>query len=104
VRESQYQARLINRIKDMFPGCIILKNDTDYMPGVPDLIILFEDKWAMLEVKREGNIVRMRPNQQYYVDMLNTMSFASFISADNEEDVLYDLQCAWGVIRPPRVS
>jgi hypothetical protein len=104
MRESQYQARLIRKLEGMFPGCIILKNDASYLPGVPDLIILFQDRWAMLECKRSDNIIVMRPNQKYYVDLLNTMSFASFINADNEEEVLYDLQCAWGFIRPPRVS
>lgn len=103
MRESQYQARLIQKLLDLFPGCFILKNDASYTPGVPDLIILYKDNWAMLEVKSKENAFT-RPNQQYYINLLNDMSFASFISADNEEEVLYDLQCAWGFIRPPRVS
>lgn len=103
MRESQYQIRLIKKIEEILPGCIILKNDSSYRPGIPDIIILYSNMWAMLEIKIDG-VAYLRPNQSYYVHLLNSMSFASFINPDNEEDVLYDLQCAFGLIRPPRVS
>jgi hypothetical protein len=48
MRENRYQAFLIDRLNDMFPGCVVLKNDTDYLQGIPDLLILYEDRWAML--------------------------------------------------------
>ena len=103
IREAQYQAKLIKKIEDLLPGCFILKNDPGYKPGVPDLIILFSYMWAMLEVKLSEESY-VRPNQVHYVRLLNSMSFASFINPDNEENVLYDLQCAFGLIRPPRIS
>jgi hypothetical protein len=103
MREAQYQTKLIRKLESLFPGCIVLKNDSSYKPGIPDLIILFSNMWAMLEVKLSG-VSYLRPNQNHYIRLLDSMSFASFISPDNEEDVLYDLQCAFGVIRPPRVS
>jgi hypothetical protein len=103
MRESQYQAKLIRKLESLFPGCFILKNDSSYKPGVPDLIILFSNMWAMLEVKLSG-ISYLRPNQDHYVQLLNSMSFASFINPETEEEVLYDLQCAFGFIRPPRIS
>lgn len=103
MREAQYQAKLIRKLESLFPGCVVLKNDSSYKPGIPDLIILFSNMWAMLEVKLSG-VSYLRPNQNHYIHLLDSMSFASFISPDNEEDVLYDLQCAFGVIRPPRVS
>jgi len=103
LREAQYQARIIQKLRDLFPGCFILKNDAIYTPGVPDIIILYNDHWAMLEIKY-GNVRQMQPNQEYYVNMLNSMSYASFINPDNEEEVFYDLQIAFGFIRPPRVS
>lgn len=101
--ESLYQRRVINIIRSLFPGCIVLKNDPTYLQGVPDIIVLFEDQWAMLEFKRTNRSAK-RPNQDYYVELLDSMSFASFINPDNEEDVLYDLQCAFGTVGSARVS
>lgn len=94
--ESLYQRRLIKRLQELFPGCIILKNDSGYLQGVPDLIILYGEHWATLEVKA-GPHAPVQPNQQYYVDVMDDMSFSAFIHPLNEEDVLYDLQCAFGV-------
>lgn len=100
--ERDYQAQLIKRIKRLLPGCVILKNDSGYMPGVPDLTILYGDRWAMLEVKTH-KAARNQPNQTYYVSELDRMSFASFIYPSNEEAVLDDLQQALGACRSARV-
>ena len=91
MRESTYQARLIDILRDMFPGCMILKNDSGYLQGIPDLLILYHSSWAALEVKASINSPT-QPNQEYYIEMLDTMSYASFISPENEEEVLYALQ------------
>lgn len=91
--EREYQARLIKKLRKLFPGCVILKNDPDYLQGIPDLLILFEDRWAMLEVKANERAA-FQPNQSYYVNRLNEMSFASFISPETEQDVLSALQQA----------
>lgn len=101
--ESVYQSKLIKKLKQLFPGCVILKNDTDYLQGIPDLLILWQNKWAMLEVKGFVDAPE-QPNQQYYVDLLDGMSFAAFISPETEEDVLYDLQQSFGSRRTTRVS
>ena len=101
--ESQYQAKLIQQLCQIFPGCFILKNDSGYMQGVPDLLVLFEDKWAMLEVK-ESPTAAEQPNQRYYVEKLDSMSFAAFIYPENEEEVLNDLQQALAPRGAPRVS
>lgn len=98
--ESVYQAKLIKKLDKLFPGCFILKNDSEYLQGVPDLLVLFEDQWAMLEVKASAD-APTRPNQPYYVDKLDRMSFAAFIYPENEEDVLYDLQQAFA---PRRIA
>lgn len=89
--ETIYQARLVETLQDMFPGCFILKNDPSENQGIPDVLILFEDQWAMLEVKRSAT-APVQPNQRYYVDMFNRMSFAAFIYPEIEEQVLHDLQ------------
>jgi hypothetical protein len=94
-RESQFQGKLIKKLKVIFPGCIVLKNDANYIQGFPDLTVLWKDKWALLECKRESE-AHKQPNQQYYIDRGKAMSFAAFICPENEEDVLHDLQQAFG--------
>ena len=82
---------LIKELKVMFKGCIIIKNDPNYIQGIPDLLILYNDRWAALEVKKSEHASH-RPNQEYYVDLMNEMSFASFIYPENKEEILYELQ------------
>jgi len=96
VRESTYQAELIKKIENLIPGCMVLKNDPREVQGIPDLLVLFETRWAMLEVKTSAGATR-QPNQTYYVETLGQMSYTSFISPDNEEEVLHELQQAFGV-------
>lgn len=103
MRENEYQAYLICVLRSIFPGCIILKNDPSYIQGIPDLLILNGDRWATLEVKPSKE-ARIGPNQQYYIDTLGEMSFAAFISPDNEREVLDALQRAFSTDRPARVS
>lgn len=89
--ESKFQAELIKELKVLFEGCVVIKNDSSYIQGIPDLLILFNDKWAMLEVKKSYKSP-VRPNQIYYVDLLDSMSFAAFICPENKEGILNDLQ------------
>jgi hypothetical protein len=93
--ENRYQAGLIKRIEARFPGCIVLKNDPDYIQGIPDLLVLFDGKWAALECKRSST-AKHRPNQDYYVERMNSMSFASFIFPENEKRVLDEMESALG--------
>lgn len=90
-RESRFQADLIQELKTMFPGCMILKNDANYIQGIPDLLILYRNHWAALECKRFMGATH-QPNQDYYIDAMNEMSYASFISPENKEEVLHGLQ------------
>ena len=89
--ERDFQKNLIKELKDIFVGCIIMKNDSSYIQGIPDLLILYKDKWAALEVKKSATASH-RPNQEYYVDKMDEMSYASFIYPENKEDVLNELQ------------
>ena len=102
VLESKFQAHLIQRLYEMFPGCVVLKNDSGYQQGIPDLTILYKRKWAMLEVKASADAAE-QPNQRYFVDQLRGLSFAAFIYPENEEDVLYELQQAFRARRSTRV-
>ena len=82
--ESNFQRAVKKEIKERFPDCIIFKTDATQIQGIPDLMILYEDKWAALEVKKDANASH-RPNQDYYVKQMNEMSFASFIFPENKE-------------------
>ena len=88
--ENKFQSNLIKELKRMFPGCIIVKNDPNYIQGFPDLTIFYKSKWAVLECKKSKNASR-QPNQEYYVDKLDGMSFARFISPENKEEILDEL-------------
>ena len=92
--ESKFQADLIKDIKNMFPGCVVMKNDSSYIQGIPDLLVLYNDRWASLECKKSEG-ARKQPNQEYYVEKLDSMSFSRFIFPENEEEVLRELQSAF---------
>lgn len=91
MKESEFQAKLKKEIKSLFPGCIITKMDSGYIQGIPDLLILYKNKWATLENKRSANASH-RPNQDYYVKKMNEMSFSRFIYPENKNEVLSELQ------------
>lgn len=88
--ESAFQAKLKKELKKTFPGCIITKLDSGDIQGIPDLLILFKDKWATLECKKSAKASH-RPNQDYYVKLMNEMSFSSFIYPENKEEKLNEL-------------
>ena len=89
--ENKFQANLIRELKNEFPECIVMKNDSSYIQGVPDLLILHKDKWASLEVKRSSNASH-QPNQDYYVDKMNEMGFSRFVCPENKDNVMTDLR------------
>lgn len=86
--ESGFQDRLIETIKERFPGCMVFK--MDQRQGIPDLLILHKDKWASLECKKSAG-ARKQPNQEYYVGKMDEMSFSRFIYPENREEVLNEL-------------
>lgn len=88
--ERDFQHNLIKDIEAMLPGCVVLKNDPNYIQGIPDLSIFYKDKWATLECKKNSKASK-QPNQEYYVDKMNEMSFSRFIYPENKEEVLDEL-------------
>ena len=102
--ENKFQAELIREIKAQLPGSVVLKNDGSNVPqGFPDLLILCKDRWGSLECKKTKNASK-QPNQDYYVDLLNKMSFSRFISPENKKEVLDELYSTFGLGRSARVS
>lgn len=93
--ENKFQANLIKEIKNRFPECMVLKNDPTYIQGIPDLVVLYKNKWAALECKKSAK-AKHQPNQEYYISKMGDMSYASFVCPENKEAVLNDLQQTFG--------
>lgn len=93
--ESAFQRKLIRTLNLRFPGCIIRKQDTYNYQGSPDLAIFYKNKWAMLECK-DSEDAPHQPNQDYWVDKFNSMSYAAFVYPENVEEVLNELESAFG--------
>lgn len=94
--ENKFQSKLIKELKEEFPGCMVLKNDPTYIQGVPDLLVLYKDRWAGLEVKKSAK-AKHQPNQDYYVNKMNEMSYSSFIYPENKDNVLNELRTTFSM-------
>lgn len=94
--EKEFQRKLKKKLETLFPGCIVLKNNANEIQGIPDLLILYKKHWAALECKRSAKAHR-QPNQLYFCEKLNNMSFCRFIYPENEKEVLDEIQQAFRV-------
>ena len=88
--ERDFQASLIKEIKNLLPGCLVLKNDATYIQGIPDLLILHKGSWAALECKKNSRS-HHQANQDFYISKMNEMSYAAFISPENRKEILDEL-------------
>lgn len=106
--ENKFQSKLIKELEARFDGCIVTKLDSGHIQGIPDLLVLYKDKWATLECKRsEKEYLReqgKRPNQEWYVNTMNQMSYSSFIYPENKEKVLNEIEHSFKPSRSTRVS
>jgi len=100
--ESSFLAKLISELERQYPGAIILKNDANQRQGFPDRLILWQNHWAAFEGKAHRDSTH-QPNQDYYVNLLNNMSYAKFVYPDNMEIFLYELQRSFGFRRTTRL-
>ena len=91
MKENKFKTKLIGELKEMFPGCMVAHLNPNEIQGIPDLLIFYEGKWATLEGKKSKREPH-RPNQDYYVEKMNNMSFSRFIYPENKEEVLNELQ------------
>lgn len=89
--ENTYKTNLIKRIKQRFPDAIVVHLDPNEIQGIPDLLILNGDTWVALEGKADADAPH-RPNQDYYVNLMNHMSYSAFIYPENEKEILDDIQ------------
>lgn len=93
--ENDFQAELRKELEAVFPGCMILKNDSGFLQGIPDLTLLWGRHWAVLEVKR-STFATYQPNQEWYIDHLDEMSYAAMICPENKDEVINELKQAFG--------
>lgn len=94
-RENRFQAVLKSELKLLFPGCIVMKNDPTDIQGIPDLTVIYKNKYAFLECKREEEASR-QPNQKHYIDQATRYAFGDFVYPENKSEVLnrlYDYFC-----------
>lgn len=96
MRESKFEQDFCKKLKELHPHIQILKNDSSYRQGIPDRIVLFRDKYAMLEFKRSQNATH-RPNQDWYVEFFNKDAYAAFVYPENGEDQLSNLKSYFGL-------
>lgn len=88
--ERSFQHEVIQELKERYPDCVVMKNATGFKDGFPDITMYDGERWAMLECKRE-KAARKRPNQKYWVNRMNSMSFARFIFPENRKEVMAEL-------------
>jgi len=93
--ESEYQKEFLNKVRALLPNtnykqCIIIKNDSGYLQGIPDWTIFYGERWATLEIKRTKHAHR-QPNQLYYIELMGNMGYSSFVYPENEQQVLEEL-------------
>jgi len=89
--ESQFESETVKLLRELFPGCIVLKSAQQ---GIPDRLILWRDRWAFLEFKKSAHEVE-QPNQRFYVEYAENWAFGAFIYPENAEEVLNALQQAF---------
>ena len=97
-KENKFQADLVKEIKKRFPGAIVLKNDANYLQGIPDLTILWNSCWAMLECKKSSNEIH-QPNQDFYIEMADGLCFGRFIYPENKEAILDEMERSFKIRR-----
>lgn len=93
MQERDFQPKLIKEIKKRLPGCLVMKNDPNYIQGIPDLSVLYGSKWALLEVKKSKKASK-QPNQPYYIQYAKDNAYGAIVSPENKEDILNELQQA----------
>lgn len=87
--EGRFKRRIKKRIREYLPGCFMHEMKAGKQ-GIPDTLIIFRKRWALLEFKESEN-AHHRPNQDYYVALFNDLGFSRFVYPENEIEVMNDL-------------
>ena len=92
--EAQFKKRFIDRFKNRMDELEIpleVEQQKSNRRSWLDTIFLGPCVWAMLEFKKDED-ANHQPNQDYYVDKLNRMCYAAFVSPENEEMVFNEME------------
>ena len=89
--EGRFKEEFNKDLNFLLPDIVIVKNDEQMLQGIPDQLVLYRDRWAMLEFKASANAA-VQPNQRYYIGLFNSMSYAAFVYPENGDDILEELQ------------
>jgi len=100
--EKDFEYKTIKHLERLFPGAVVLKTYPNYIQGFPDRLILFEDTWGAFEFKR-SKIASVRNNQEYYIQLLNEMSFARFVFPETKKEFFDEIQSAFRDQGPTRI-
>lgn len=93
--ERNFQAVILNRIRNRIPGIIISKGDD--AQGHPDWSFYYCGKTAFLEFKDSANSP-FQPNQEFYIQYINdTGGFARVIYPENEREVMNEFYKFFGI-------
>lgn len=104
MRESRFQQELREDLEQLLPGCMIFKLDPNlYGQGIPDLLVLYKNFWIALECKAHSK-APTQPNQNWYIDTMNEMSYAAFIYPENREEILDEIRSTFRTRRSARLS
>lgn len=89
--ESALQTKLANALRAL--GAKVIKQDPTIgrQRGIPDLLVLKDGWWGMLECKAHRNSPK-RPGQQEWIDWCNSQSYGRFIYKENYDDILNELK------------
>ena len=91
MKESTFQKIFLDKVRELVPGCIAMKNDAQYIQGIYDWTIQKGSKAAALEIKKSKDAPH-RPNQDYYINKINEQGgFGRFVYPENEKQVLEDI-------------
>lgn len=89
--ENKYQADLVKEIRSWGDDFFVFPMDGSVYQGFQDILILYKDTYAVLEVKVAEDSEH-QPNQDWYVQYFAQYVFSSFIWPEIEQEVLHDLQ------------
>lgn len=89
--EGRFKEEFSKDLAFAFPDVVMLKNDEQLLQGVPDMLVLYKDKWAMLEFKAHAKAA-VQPNQRYYISFFDSMGFGAFVYPENRDDVIEALE------------
>jgi hypothetical protein len=99
MKEASYSMSLKRELRAEFPGIVIVKNDPELQQGFPDLMLLYKNRWAALEVKADY-LAPHQPNQDYWIEHLDSMSMAAFIFPENHDAIMEELRKHFNGRRP----